>query len=86
MRRFPLALLALAAFAAGCGEDIPERPADRQAPGITVGERSYESGGEDGSGADGTEDVNDRGGVAAGPDTPPPPGKDDSGGDVPSGD
>jgi hypothetical protein len=80
MRRFPLLLLALAMLAAGCGSDVPNRPADRDAPGLTVGGHSYESGAGDGSGADGTEDKNPRGGVAAGPDTPPPDSQE--GGDV----
>ena len=69
MRRFPLLVLALAALAAGCGEDIEDRPANRDAPGLTVGDRSYESGGADGSGADGTEAANPRGGIAASPDS-----------------
>ena len=72
MRRFTLSLLVLAAFAVGCGEDVPDRPADRNTPGITVGGSSYESGGGDGSGADGSAKQNPRGGVAAGPDSPEP--------------
>lgn len=81
MRRFsPLLLVLLAFTAAGCGDDVPDRPADRNAPGVTVGGVAYDSGGADGSGADGTTDKNPRGGIAAGPDTPPPAGQD--GGDV----
>jgi hypothetical protein len=72
------ALAALALAAAGCGGDDDTRtdtnPSAGAEPGITDREtgRSYESGGADGSGADGLESPEDRGGIAAGPDSPDP--------------
>ena len=71
------ALLAAAALAAGCGEDDP-KPTSGGAPAITSGQ-PYETGGADGSGADGKEEKADRGGIAAGPDNKEP-------GDSPFGD
>jgi hypothetical protein len=78
-------LLAAAALLAGCGGD--ERPTTGASPGDAPAITSpgtgseYENGGADGSGADGTEEASDRGGIAAGPDTPAP--GDRPGADVP---
>lgn len=56
---------------AGCGEEVPDLPVERGTPAVTAPESgaAYESGGADGSGADGSEESNGRGGIAAGPDT-----------------
>jgi hypothetical protein len=71
-RRFPATLLAAALLGlSGCGSSDPE-PSEGGGPAITVGGIPYEDGGGDGSGADGTEEPNPRGGIAAGPDTPSP--------------
>jgi hypothetical protein len=72
-----LAALAAALLAAGCGEKEP-KTSSGGAPAITTGE-PYELGGADGSGADGEEKQDPRGGIAAGPDTKEP-------GDQPFGD
>ena len=75
MRHIALTVVvaALAAPAAGCGEEVePLRGEDAPAitsPGTTI---PYENGGADGSGADGREANADRGGVAAGHDTKEP--------------
>ena len=74
MRRLPvLALLALALPAAGCGGGV-EPIRDTAAPAITAPGTTipYETGGADGSGADGVEKADGRGGIAAGHDTPAP--------------
>lgn len=78
------ALLAATALLVGCGGDSePETSASPDAvPGITApgADSDYENGGADGSGADGREAAEDRGGIAAGPDTPAPgdrPGADE---------
>ena len=72
MRRTFLALVVLAALA-GCGKEDKELPIERDAKAVTSPDtgRAYETGGADGSGADGNpgdEDSEPRGGVAAGPD------------------
>ncbi|HEX2085083.1 MAG TPA: hypothetical protein VHF89_05330 [Solirubrobacteraceae bacterium] len=77
MPRHVLAALAAAALLGGCGSEDPD-PTTGGAPAVTSGQ-AYESGGADGSGADGSEDTTPRGGVAAGPDTREP-------GDTPFGD
>jgi hypothetical protein len=63
------AAVAACTFAAGCGEEVDPIPAgDAPAitsPGTTI---PYESGGGDGSGADGRREREERGGVAAGHD------------------
>lgn len=71
MRLSPLLLLCLAALA-GCGQSVPDRPVNRDIPGVVVGGRQYENGGADGSGADGKEVDAPRGGIAAGPDNREP--------------
>ena len=71
------ALLAAALAGAGCGAEDPG-PSSGGAPAITSG-TPYETGGADGSGADGREAEAPRGGIAAGPDTKEP-------GDSPFGD
>jgi hypothetical protein len=73
MRRSLLALAVVAALAAGCGQKENDLPIDRSAPAVTSPDtdRAYETGGADGSGADGNPgdvDEESRGGVAAGPD------------------
>ncbi len=73
MRGPIVALVLAAAFAAGCGEEEKELPIERDAQAVTSPDtgRAYETGGADGSGADGNpgdEDQEPRGGVAAGPD------------------
>ena len=74
MRRTPLALLVAAAFPlAGCGEKSPDPIIERDARAITSPgtNQAYETGGADGSGADGvlgSEKAEPRGGVGAGPD------------------
>jgi hypothetical protein len=65
------AVVAACMGAAGCGgEDVEPIPASNApsvtAPGTTI---PYESGGGDGSGADGVREEADRGGVAAGHDS-----------------
>jgi hypothetical protein len=75
--RLVTAALISGALLAGCGEDVPEREVQRELPGITIGEGGqyeapYEAGGADGSGADGEEKRDSRGGVAGGPDTKEP--------------
>ena len=74
MRPLLLPLLITASLAAACGEDVEDRAVERDTPAITSPgtDIPYESGGGDGSGADGSEKSNDRGGIAAGPDTPAP--------------
>jgi hypothetical protein len=64
---------------AGCGSDDRD-PSRGGAPAVTVGDQPYELGGGDGSGADGDEDRDERGGIAGGPDTPSP--IDRPGGDI----
>jgi hypothetical protein len=72
MTRHALAALLAAAFlAGGCGEEDPD-PSSGGAPAVTVGDQPYESGGADGSGADGRNDTDPRGGISAGPDTKQP--------------
>ena len=68
--RVLLLVLLIAAPAAGCGEDVPTRAVERDTPAVTSPgtDLPYESGGGDGSGADGSEQSNPRGGIAAGPD------------------
>jgi hypothetical protein len=75
MRRSALALaVVVAALAAGCGgQKENDLPIERSAPAVTSPDtdRAYETGGADGSGADGNpgdQDQESRGGVAAGPD------------------
>lgn len=78
LRRPLVSGLALSALAiAGCGGDDTKTvteasPGDQ--PGITTPNsgRAYENGGADGSGADGVEEPEQRGGIAAGPDSPEP--------------
>ena len=73
------ALLVAASLAvSACGSDEPE-PTGGGAPAITAPGRGIasEDGGGDGSGADGRNDANPRGGIAAGPDSPAP--SDDTG-------
>ena len=70
-RRFFAFFTVTALLGAGCGSDKPERSTGG-APAVTVGERAYENGGADGSGADGEEERAPRGGIAAGPDTAEP--------------
>ena len=78
LRRSLLSVLALSALiGAGCGGDDTKTvteasPGDQ--PGVTTpnSDRQYENGGADGSGADGTESPEARGGIAAGPDSPDP--------------
>jgi hypothetical protein len=70
------ALLFATALLAGCGGDekaVTSASPDA-APAITVPgtDWTYENGGADGSGADGREASDARGGIAAGPDTPAP--------------
>ena len=75
MRSLVLPVLVLAAaVAGGCGDDVPDLPVQRDTPAVTAPgtDRAYEQGGADGSGADGSEKRNRRGGVAAGPDIPGP--------------
>ena len=85
LRRSLLSVLALGALAAtGCGGDDTKTVTEASpgdVPGITTPntERQYENGGADGSGADGTESPEARGGIAAGPDSPDP--GDESGAD-----
>ncbi len=76
-RHLAATLLVAALAAAGCGEGEPE-PSTGGAPAVTSGD-AYELGGRDGSGADGLEEPEPRGGIAAGPDTKEP-------GDQPDGD
>ena len=78
LRRLLLSVLALCALAtAGCGGDggktVTEASPGAQ-PGVTTPNsgREYENGGADGSGADGVEEPESRGGIAAGPDSPDP--------------
>ena len=73
MRRTLLVLLAAGALA-GCGSEEKTVPIERDAQAITSPDTDlpYETGGADGSGADGNpgdEDREPRGGVAAGPDS-----------------
>lgn len=72
--RSALLVLSIATFAAACGEEIEDRAVERDTPAITSPGTTipYENGGGDGSGADGSEKANERGGVGAGPDTPAP--------------
>jgi hypothetical protein len=71
--RVVTALVLGASVAAGCGESVEAQRGDDApaitAPGTTI---PYESGGADGSGSDGSEAVDDRGGIAAGPDSREP--------------
>jgi hypothetical protein len=75
-----IAALAAALLAAGCGESVKAQRGD-QSPAVTVPGTTipYENGGADGSGSDGSEAVDPRGGIAAGPDSAEP--GDDSGAD-----
>jgi hypothetical protein len=71
-----VSLVAVCALA-GCGGDGGKTVTEAspgQEPGITTPNsgRQYENGGADGSGADGTESSEPRGGIAAGPDSPSP--------------
>lgn len=73
MRVTLLACAALAFGLAGCGDDVdpvadPAGPAVT-APGTTI---PYEAGGGDGSGGDGRVEADERGGIAAGPDSGTP--------------
>ena len=63
-------LLVAILLLAGCGEDVPDRAVERDTPAVTSPGTglAYENGGGDGSGADGSENSNPRGGIAAGPD------------------
>ena len=69
-----LLALVLAAALAGCGgKEENDIPIERDAQAVTSPDtgRAYETGGADGSGADGNpgdEDAEPRGGIAAGPD------------------
>jgi hypothetical protein len=74
MRRLLLPLLITASLAAACGEEVEDRAVERDTPAITSPGTTipYENGGGDGSGADGSEKANKRGGIAAGPDNPGP--------------
>jgi hypothetical protein len=74
MRHFSVLVLVLSALAfAGCGDEVdPVSGADAPAvtaPGTT---QPFENGGADGSGADGSDAPEDRGGIAAGPDSDEP--------------
>ena len=64
------AVVACAAGAAGCGGEDAEPVSGSDAPPVTAPgtDIPYESGGADGSGADGRREKEDRGGVAAGHD------------------
>ena len=81
MRLLPI-LAAVALTATACGDDVEDRAVERDTPAITSPGTTipYEAGGGDGSGADGSEKAQPRGGVAAGPDTPAP--RDEPGGEV----
>jgi len=81
MRLVPI-LAAVALTTAACGDSVEDRAVERDTPAITSPGTSipYEQGGGDGSGADGSEAAQDRGGVAAGPDTPAP--RDEPGGEA----
>jgi hypothetical protein len=73
-RARPLAALAALAFvAAGCGENEVDKRSELPAEGPAVTTPNtgvpYEDGGGDGSGADGVEARDRRGGVAASPDS-----------------
>ena len=73
MRRTLVVLLAAGALA-GCGSEETSMPIERDTPAITSPDTGlpYETGGADGSGADGNSgdvDREPRGGVAAGPDS-----------------
>ena len=72
VRRAVLCVLAASALAAGCGgsDETTTQASPGDVPGITTpgSEREYENGGADGSGADGAETAEPRGGIAAGPD------------------
>ena len=74
MRRLLLPVLIIASLSAACGEEVEDRAVERDTPAITSPDSNipYENGGGDGSGADGSEAANDRGGIAAGPDQPGP--------------
>lgn len=88
MRLLPI-LAAAALTLSACGDGVEDQAVERDtpaimSPGTTI---PYEQGGGDGSGADGSERAQPRGGVAAGPDTPAP--LDEPGGeaaDTPQGD
>ena len=72
MRRTLLVLLAAGALT-GCGSEETSLPIERDTPAVTSPDTQlpYETGGADGSGADGNAgnvDEEARGGVAAGPD------------------
>jgi hypothetical protein len=71
MRRASIILVSVLCLA-GCGDDVPDRPVDRGTPAVTTGGMAYENGGADGSGADGRESPNARGGIAGGPDDKSP--------------
>ena len=73
VRRSVLSALAASVLAAGCGGGDAEtttQASPGDVPGITTprSEREYENGGADGSGADGVEAEEQRGGIAAGSD------------------
>ena len=80
MRRLLLPLLITASLCAACGDEVEDRAVERDTPAITSPGTTipYEQGGGDGSGADGSEKANDRGGIAAGPDQPGPVDSEDA--------
>ena len=62
-------LVVVVLLLAGCGEEVPDLPVERATPAVTAPTGApYENGGADGSGADGSEESNRRGGIAAGAD------------------
>jgi hypothetical protein len=80
--RLALVALTIALPLAACGEEVEDRAVERDTPAITSPGTTipYENGGGDGSGADGSEKANPRGGIAAGGDTPAP--RDEPGGEA----
>ena len=80
--RLALVVLTIATSLAACSEEVEDRAVERDTPAITSPGTTipYENGGGDGSGADGSEKAQPRGGIAAGPDTPAP--RDEPGGEV----
>lgn len=80
--RSAFVVLTIATGLAACGEEVEDRAVERDTPAITSPGTTipYENGGGDGSGADGSEKANPRGGIAAGGDTPAP--RDEAGGET----
>ena len=77
MHRIAVLLAVLAALAAaGCGSGEPGATVERDVQAVTAPDTPfpYEAGGADGSGADGRDETERRGGIAAGTDDPDPAG------------